>query len=287
GPLIPFNWNGVTLHAIGATALRVRLHPEPDGGFRLDLADPAGQPVATVETVASRPVAEADPSAPTAASVARWVTEVVWRPLTGASAADNGGEAALRDGAAVVDATGGAGDDAGDLPDRVRRRVGAVLAELQDRLAEEDPRPVLVATRGAVAVTDGETPDPAGAAVWGLVRAAQQEHPGRITLVDLEPVRTRGRAAAADETAVRPELSTLESSALPGDEPEVAIRSDRPWVPRLERGRLGEEPVATWPVDGTTLVTGGTGGLGALVARHLVAVHGVRHLLLVSRRGLD
>ncbi|WP_327537533.1 type I polyketide synthase [Nonomuraea solani] len=287
GPLIPFNWNGVTLHAIGATALRVRLRPEPDGGFRLDLADPTGRPVATVETVASRPVAETDPSTPTAASVARWVTEVVWRPLTGASAADNGGGSALRDGAIVVDATGGAGDDAGDLPDRIRRRLGAVLAELQERLAEEDPRPVLVATRGAVAVTDEEKPDPAGAAVWGLVRAAQQEHPGRITLVDLEPVRTRGHGAAAAGTAVQPELSTLESSALPGDEPEVAIRSDRPWVPRLERARLGEEPVAVWPVDGTTLITGGTGGLGALVARHLVAEHGVRHLLLVSRRGLN
>ncbi|MFF0772382.1 SDR family NAD(P)-dependent oxidoreductase [Nonomuraea wenchangensis] len=279
GPLIPFNWNGVTLHAIGATALRVRLHPEPDGGFRLDLADPTGRPVATVETVASRPVAETDPSAPTAASVARWLTEVVWRPLTGAST-DDGGESALRDGAVVVDATGGAADDAGDLPDRVRRRVAAVLAELQDRLAEEDERPVLVATRGAVAVADGETPDPAGAAVWGLVRAAQQEHPGRITLVDLEPVRT-GRPAA------RPESSTLESLALPGDEPEVAIRSDRTWVPRLERARLGDEPGAAWPVDGTTLITGGTGGLGALVARHLVSEHGVRHLVLVSRRGLD
>ncbi|MGA4991470.1 SDR family NAD(P)-dependent oxidoreductase [Nonomuraea bangladeshensis] len=270
-PLIPFNWNGVTLHAIGATALRVRLHPEPDGGFRLDLADPTGRPVATVETVASRPVAETDPSAPTAASVARWLTEVVWRPLTGASTGD-GGEPALRDGTVVVDATGD--DDAGDLPDRVRRRVAAVLAELQDRLAEEDERPVLVATRGAVAVAEGETPDPAGAAVWGLVRAAQQEHPGRITLVDLEPARTGGPAA-------------LESLALPGDEPEVAIRDDRTWVPRLERAHLGEEPGTAWPVDGTTLITGGTGGLGALVARHLVAEHGVRHLVLVSRRGLD
>ncbi|MEU4510446.1 type I polyketide synthase [Nonomuraea wenchangensis] len=277
-PLIPFNWNGVTLHAIGATALRVRLHPDPDGGFRLDLADPTGRPVATVETVASRLVAETDPSAPTAASLARWVTEVVWRPLTGAST-DDGEESALREGAVVVDATGDADDDAGDLPDRVRRRVGAVLAELQDRLAEEDGRPVLVATRGAVAVADGETPDPAGAAVWGLVRAAQQEYPGRITLVDLEQVRTGGPAA-------HPELSTLENSTLPGDEPEMAIRSDRTWVPRLERARLGEEPGAAWPVDGTTLITGGTGGLGALVARHLVVEHGVRHLVLVSRRGL-
>jgi polyene macrolide polyketide synthase len=41
------------------------------------------------------------------------------------------------------------------------------------------------------------------------------------------------------------------------------------------------------PLDpaGTVLITGGTGALGALVARHLVTVHGVRHLLLVSRQG--
>ncbi|WP_415925776.1 type I polyketide synthase, partial [Streptomyces scabiei] len=43
------------------------------------------------------------------------------------------------------------------------------------------------------------------------------------------------------------------------------------------------------PLDpsATVLVTGGTGGLGALVARHVVAVHGARSVLLVSRRGLD
>ena len=39
--------------------------------------------------------------------------------------------------------------------------------------------------------------------------------------------------------------------------------------------------------DGTVLITGGTGSLGALVARHLVAEHGVRHLVLASRRGPD
>ena len=35
------------------------------------------------------------------------------------------------------------------------------------------------------------------------------------------------------------------------------------------------------------LITGGTGGLGAELARHLVAEHGVRHLVLTSRRGPD
>ncbi|MFB7636341.1 SDR family NAD(P)-dependent oxidoreductase [Streptomyces sp. NPDC056149] len=37
--------------------------------------------------------------------------------------------------------------------------------------------------------------------------------------------------------------------------------------------------------EGTVLITGGTGTLGGLVARHLVREHGVRHLLLTSRRG--
>nr|WP_205614804.1 type I polyketide synthase [Streptomyces chartreusis] len=42
-----------------------------------------------------------------------------------------------------------------------------------------------------------------------------------------------------------------------------------------------------WGGEGTVLVTGGTGGLGAEVARHLVTEHGVRDLLLVSRSGLN
>src|SRR5262249_45061045 len=37
--------------------------------------------------------------------------------------------------------------------------------------------------------------------------------------------------------------------------------------------------------DGTILITGGTGSLGALVARHLVTTRGARRLLLTSRRG--
>ncbi|GAB1511617.1 hypothetical protein JCM33774_36590 [Actinophytocola sp. KF-1] len=38
--------------------------------------------------------------------------------------------------------------------------------------------------------------------------------------------------------------------------------------------------------DGTALITGGTGTLGAAVARHLVTEHGIKHLVLTSRRGL-
>jgi NAD(P)-dependent dehydrogenase (short-subunit alcohol dehydrogenase family)/acyl carrier protein len=57
----------------------------------------------------------------------------------------------------------------------------------------------------------------------------------------------------------------------------------------LREGRNTGKVVLTVPApldpDGTVLITGGTGGLGALFARHLAKVHGARRLLLVSRRG--
>ncbi|WP_151483658.1 type I polyketide synthase [Streptomyces albicerus] len=57
----------------------------------------------------------------------------------------------------------------------------------------------------------------------------------------------------------------------------------------LREGRNVGKVVLTVPApldpEGTVLITGGTGGLGALFAKHLVTRHGIRHLLLVSRRG--
>ncbi|MEV4117248.1 polyketide synthase dehydratase domain-containing protein, partial [Nonomuraea sp. NPDC049695] len=277
--LIPFNWNGVTLHAAGADALRVRLRRlDGDEVTRLDLADHAGRPVATVETVVSRPV-QADQLAQ-ARPASESLLAVTWRPV-----APSGPLGAVdASDALVIDATGEA--SGGGMPDRVRRALRPVLSGLQDWSVEADTRPVVVITRGAVGVRDTEAPDPARAAVWGLVRAAQEENPGRIILVDLDPA-----GDLADGVRV----------ALATGEPELAIRDGRPWVPRLTRAALPREGHAdrvsraaavdpydaAWPADGTTLITGGTGGLGALMARHLVAEHGVRHLLLVSRRGLD
>ncbi|MHC3475741.1 SpnB-like Rossmann fold domain-containing protein, partial [Streptomyces sp. 7R007] len=58
------------------------------------------------------------------------------------------------------------------------------LVRLQEWLSAPDggDRRLVVVTRGAV----GEVPDPDAAAVWGLVRSAQAEHPGRFVLVDLD-----------------------------------------------------------------------------------------------------
>ncbi|MCZ9337385.1 SDR family NAD(P)-dependent oxidoreductase, partial [Streptomyces sp. TRM76130] len=69
-------------------------------------------------------------------------------------------------------------------------------------------------------------------------------------------------------------------------EPQMRVRDGEVRAARL--ARLTAPAAGTdWDTDGTVLITGGTGGLGAALARHLVAERGVRHLLLLSRRGPD
>ncbi|GAA3062858.1 hypothetical protein GCM10020000_52760 [Streptomyces olivoverticillatus] len=110
-----------------------------------------------------------------------------------------------------------------------------------------------------------------GGGVGGLVRAAQAEHPGRIVILDRD-------AEPADEAT---------ASALPTlDEAELALRDGEYFAPRLVRVAATHREEAAF-TSGTVLITGGTGGLGALTARHLVDRHGVRSLLLTSRRGAE
>ncbi|MFI1222599.1 MULTISPECIES: type I polyketide synthase, partial [unclassified Streptomyces] len=111
------------------------------------------------------------------------------------------------------------------------------------------------------------------APVWGLVRSAQSENPDRILLIDV------------DEQA--PDWAAL--AAL--EEPQLAVRGGGVLVPRLQRAAVttavGTTVATGLDPDGTVLITGGTGGLGALFARHLAERHGARHLVLLSRRGPD
>ncbi|MFD9130730.1 KR domain-containing protein, partial [Kitasatospora sp. NPDC059571] len=77
------------------------------------------------------------------------------------------------------------------------------------------------------------------------------------------------------------------AAALAAGEPELAIRVGEVRVPRLVRAVAAPEAAPVFGPSGTVLVTGASGLLGGLVARHLVAEHGVRSLLLVSRRGVE
>ncbi len=163
----------------------------------------------------------------------------------------------------------------------VHASVAHTLSLLQEWLAHEqllDVPLALVTQRGA-AIEESEAPDLAAAAVWGLVRSAQSEHPGRFVLVDLDGSPESWRALPA---------------ALALGEPQVALREGRPWVPRLVREAppLRRAPAHLAPrrsldPEGTVLITGATGALGGIVARHLAAAHGVRRLLLVGRRGRE
>ncbi|XKQ87685.1 type I polyketide synthase [Streptomyces sp. RK9] len=327
GARLPFAWTGVSLHATGASALRVRLTPAGNGGVALAVADGLGDPVATVDSLVFRPV-EVDrldggtaddsmfhvvwqrqaetapaervpsaqlgtgatvPGAPVFADLAALAAAVdageevpaavVWSAGAGPVSAADG-----RDGSHGADARDGI--DARDgfvRPESVSAALAEALAVVQGWLADErfaDAR-LAVATRGAVAAGD-TVADPLGAAVWGLVRSAQSEHPGRFVLVD-----TDGDAEAGPDGGVVAESAL--AAALASGEPEVALRDGEVWVPRLARvavaAAAGE--VAAPFGTGTVLVTGAFGGLGRVVTRHLAERHGVRDLLLVSRRGND
>ncbi|MGW2811987.1 SDR family NAD(P)-dependent oxidoreductase, partial [Streptomyces sp. NPDC001450] len=145
--------------------------------------------------------------------------------------------------------------------------------------------PLWCATRGAVAVGDQEpVARPAQAAVWGLGRVAALELPERWGgLVDL-PERVEGRDAGA--------LCAVLASHGDGAEDQVALRANSTFVRRLVPAPLsgkadpsaGQSSARHWRPRGTALVTGGTGALGAHVARWL-ARGGAEHVVLVGRRG--
>ncbi|MFK0068616.1 SDR family NAD(P)-dependent oxidoreductase [Streptomyces sp. NPDC091046] len=256
--LLPFSWNGVALYAAGADALRVRIRPiRGEEVSEIAVADTEGQPVAFVASLTSRPVS-ADRLAASRPRTGEPLRTVGWRRH---SAAPAPGEVE------VLHVP--AGD--GALPDAVRSVAAAVLAELRDRLSGPAGAPVAIVTHRAVAVADGERPDLTQAPVWGLVRAAQAEHPGRFVLVDTDDRDT-------------PDADLVAAAGC--GEPEIALRGGEWWIPRLVTAERSAPPV-DWDPDGTVLVTGGLGGIGALIARHLVTRHGVRRLLLTGRRGPD
>ncbi|MFD0417102.1 type I polyketide synthase [Streptomyces sp. NPDC127108] len=323
---LPFAWSGVRLHQAGAATVRVRLRGAGADAVTLTLADQTGQVVATVNSLVSRPVS--DEQLRGGGAGADSLFHVEWKRQDGATAAEEVPLVLIGDTEAVpgarvfadLAALGTALGAGETLPAGVLWRAGgasvaadggpvgakAVSATLADALTVvqgwladerfEDARLVVV-TRGAVPAggTDTEV-DPAGAAIWGLVRSAQVEHPGRFVLVDTDAdagvdvsVDADVDVDAASGVDVLVGAGSVAGSALAAvlasGEPEVAVRDGEVWVPRLARTAAAPtEDVAPFGA-GTVLVTGAFGGLGRVVTKHLAERHGVRDLLLVSRRG--
>ncbi|MEU8828448.1 type I polyketide synthase [Streptomyces sp. NPDC048636] len=294
---LPFSWSGVRIRPgdRAARELRVRLTPLGADTLRMSARDTDGHLLVSVDSVLARPVSMAQLAA------ARSVTAdclfgVDWAPATTSApvAIDTVAVLGTGEGLEVNGAPPRAYPDLGSLlegtegtpprwviaplgppdartaPDAVRTVTSGVLALLREWLATEglqDTRLVLV-TRAAVAARPTDEPALELAPLWGLVRSAQAENPDTFRLVDLD-------AAPGPDALV---------SALAVDEPQVAVRDGALLVPRAVRTHPAPAAPSFDP-HATALITGGTGGLGALVARHLVAAHGVRRLLLASRRG--
>ncbi|WP_342750354.1 SDR family NAD(P)-dependent oxidoreductase [Pseudosporangium ferrugineum] len=243
---VPFALSGVTLHAPGAAAARVvstRLGPDE---VRITVTDPSGRPVATVESMVSREVTDGG-------AARRHLYRLDWAPAGPAGAAGP---------AEVFRPSGGDGD----APARARVLLAATLARLAGHATDDRPGRLVVVTERAT----GPDPDPAAAAVWGLVGSAQAEHPGRYALVDL--------CGTPESAAALPRALTLA-------EPRLAIRGGTVLAPRLGPAGPADGVPPAFDPDGTVLITGGTGGLAAVLARHLVSAYGIRHLVLASRRG--
>ncbi|WP_424529449.1 SDR family NAD(P)-dependent oxidoreductase [Sphaerisporangium viridialbum] len=293
---LPFEFRGVRLSAAGARVLRVRLESAGTDGCAIEAADVSGRPVFSMESLRVRSVAlESLAGAGGGQTVAvphgvDWVDVAVTQDDGDSRWVFLGEPVVGLDGFADVDALGvavAAGEPvpdfvvvscvagSGDVPGAVRELSGRVLGLVQGWVADErfaGSRLVLV-TGGAAGPGAGvQVAGVVGASVWGLVRSAQAEHPGLFVLLDAEEGFSGWGLVAA---------------AVASGESQLAAREGAVLAPRLTR-RTAEAPARPLATgSGTVLVTGGTGALGSLVARRLVEHHGVRDLLLVSRRGPD
>jgi acyl transferase domain-containing protein/NAD(P)-dependent dehydrogenase (short-subunit alcohol dehydrogenase family)/acyl carrier protein len=308
GAGLPFSWSDVRLYRDAESSLRASVVPSGVGGsptLRITALDELGEPLVSVGSLLGRPVDASQLASvrgsgnrdslfglewveltdlPTPGEQERYALLGDLRlPGTDAERYEDIGAlcAAIEAGATApgvlfVDApvTAGAGGEAEQLAQAARQATERTLKLLQACLAEEalaDTRLVLL-TRGAVAIGEQEEPDLAAAPLTGLLASVQPEHPGRFLLVDLD---------GGDGEAPWAQL-------LEADEPHLALRTGRVYVPRLVAVPAPAElAVPALDPDGTVLITGGTGGLGALVARHLASAHGVSRLLLLSRRGAE
>ncbi|GAA2515918.1 hypothetical protein GCM10010434_073400 [Winogradskya humida] len=296
---LPFAWTGVQLHAGGAGVLRARLRRDDRGDLTFTAADTMGAPVISVASLVTRPVAVDQLRSSTDTGPGDALFAVDWVPVSPAGGSPAGALALLGANPFGIDGIAYAGiadivaaaelpravlvsivGGTGDVAQAARQLTAETLALLQEWLAEDrlETVPLVVLTRGAVAALPGEgVTDLAAAAVWGLLRSAQAENPGRLILADV------------------PATGVVDPDLLDSGEPELALRDAIGYGRRLIRpapATVREVPAGTADSTavrrapaGTALITGGTGTLGALVARHLAVTGRAGTVVLLSRSG--
>ncbi|WP_421671939.1 type I polyketide synthase [Saccharopolyspora spinosa] len=264
--------------------------------------DPAGRFVATVDSLVTRPISRQQVRS---GAIGDCLFEVEWhrKALLGTTAGDDlaivgdgpswpeSVRATARfatldefraavdsdvpaPGSVLVAAMSAEEVEGGSLPSRAQESTSDLLALVQSWLADERfaESQLVVVTRAAVSAdSDSDVADLVGASSWGLLSSAQSENPGRFVLVDVDGT---------------PESWQALPAAVRAGEPQLALRRGVALVPRLARLTVREEGSSPQlDTDGTVLITGGTGALGGVVARHLVEEHGIRRLVLAGRRG--
>jgi NAD(P)-dependent dehydrogenase (short-subunit alcohol dehydrogenase family)/acyl carrier protein len=293
---LPFSWTGVSVASSESRSLRVGICPAASGGLSVTLWDQSGSLVGSVERLQSRP---ASPEQVRSESRERDLYQLEWSSLPASSTESDEAWCLLGDDPlhlgepscryADLDALVGALSEGAAVPSRVvmvlascgavshmaEETLGAVSRALRALQLWESSEllsssSLCFVTHRAVAVSTGEdVEDLPHAAVWGLVRSAQSESPGRYVLLDVD-------GAAGWRSAL----------GQSGSEPQLGWRGGALYAPRLVRARTTKSAPQPARIEaGTVLVTGGTGTLGGLVARRLVLEHGVRQLVLCSRRG--
>ncbi|WP_344610027.1 polyketide synthase dehydratase domain-containing protein, partial [Streptomyces glaucus] len=264
GGMLPFAWEGVSLYASGASTVRARLVRAEAGGIAVTVVDQDGNPVAAIDGLVVRPAGD---RLLTDRRAADDLYRVEWTPTTASGRHDGPLAVVGQDGAALAETLGAAAyAELAELPEE----TDVVLASVTGDGTSDDILTTLHVTtarvlrlvqqwldderhaRARLVLVTAGLPGPVLGAVRGLLRAVWSEHPGRVTLLDMagEPLDT--------------ELATR---ALALDEPEIAVRDERLAVPRLVRVAAPPATADVWGGSGAVLVTGGTGGLGAVVAR--------------------
>src|SRR5271166_2033710 len=219
---LPFSWQGVSLHAAGASAVRARIAPSGPSSVSVELADGLGLPVLSVASMVARPVSQQQLMAAMSGAGGDRLFELVWSPASPASHAETPSYE-------MFETASAAEDPVVDTYERTHKALAAV----QSWLTEHDSGVLVVSTRGAMGLVGEDVTDLAGAAVWGLVRSAQTEHPGRIVLVDSD--------APLDDTTI--------ASALVLGEPQVLLRGGTVYTARVH-GSRAVDALLVPPVDG-------------------------------------
>ncbi|MCI4040044.1 type I polyketide synthase [Streptomyces sp. TRM75563] len=238
--VLPSGWTDVRVHAVAVGRIRVRLTPVGVNTVSVTMTGPDGELVASIGSLTLGPIPAADagpgdedasdglylphcaslPELPATAPAERWVefgpddSQYGRVALAAALAAGEPAPRAILLSCPVP---------AGDMAAAVRESLSDVLSTVHFLLENEQLSDTLlvVATRGAVTVDGERSPSaqPAHRAVWGLLRSAQAEHPGRFVLLD-EDGTTASREAFA--------------AAVATGEPELALRGGAAYRPVLD-----------------------------------------------------